>query len=245
MLKHILSVITAFGILLPEVIFAQDMQTGSTADDSPRSAQQSESTESLNNGRGGFLGIGGQKPMNRVNGIPLPTRGTRMAANSQGVGYQPSVSDSYPVAVGRRTKSPLGDLTTDFPARMIYLNGKNISSVRDQQLDGVSVRIDANGNLHISAPQYEVQESMHYRPLLPNDIPKVGKPRVGTDAPLMQGRYSKPSPTKTNEASAGAVPPIEAEDAESPADDTLPAAKQGVQGQRPATEPAKSSAVAP
>lgn len=245
MLKLILSVVATLGVLLPEAIFAQEMQMGSTSDESPRSAQQSDSTESLNNGRGGFLGIGGQKPMNRVNGIPLPTRGTRMAANSPGSGYQPAGGDSYPIPVGRRSKAPVGDLTTDFPARMIYLNGKNISSVRDQQLEGVSVRIDANGNLHISAPHYEVQESMHYRPLLPNDIPKVGKPRVGNDAPLLQGRYSKPSPSKANDTVSGAVPPIEAEDADSPAEAAPPAAKQGAQEQRPATEPAKSSAVAP
>lgn len=244
MLKHILSVIAAFGVLLPEVIVAQDMQMGSTAEESPRSAQQSDSTESLNNGRGGFLGIGGQRPMNRVNGIPLPTRGTRMAANSQGGGYQASSGDSFPVAGGRRSKAPVGDLTTDFPARMIYLNGKNISSVRDQQLDGVSVRIDANGNVHISAPHYEVQESMHYRPLLPSDIPKVAKPRVGRDAPLLQGRYSKPA-SKPVDSVSGAVPPIEAEDPESPADDVPPAAKQGAQEQRPATEPAKSPAAGP
>lgn len=241
MLKHILSVIAAFGVLSPEVIVAQDMQMGSTAEESPRSAQQADSTESLNSGRGGFLGIGGQKPMSRVNGIPLPTRGTRMAANSQGGGYQPAGGDSYPIAGGRRSKAPVGDLTTDFPARMIYLNGKNISSVRDQQLDGVSVRIDVNGNLHISAPQYEVQESMHYRPLLPNDIPKVGKPRVDRDAPLLQGRYAKPSASKPGDSLSGAVPPIQAEDPDSTADDAPPAAKQGAQEQRPATEPAKSS----
>lgn len=244
MLKHIFSVIAAFGVLLPEAISAQDTQMGSTAEESPRGAQQSDSTESLNKGRGGFLGIGGQRPMNRVNGIPLPTRGNRMAANSQGGGYQPAGGDSYPIAGGRRSKAPVGDLTTDFPARMIYLNGKNISSVRDQQLDGVSVRIDANGNVHISAPQYEVQESMHYRPLLPNDIPKVGKPRVDRDAPLLQGRYSKPA-SKASDSVSGAVPPIEAEDSESPADDARPAAKQGAPEQRPATEPAKSSVVAP
>jgi hypothetical protein len=181
---------------------AQDFQPAS-ADGQERAAASSDSTEMMNAGRGGLFGIGGQKPLQRVKGIPLPNRNQRFAANTA-AGPVNSSYDSVPFTAMRRSKPSAGELTTDFPARMIYLNGKNISSVREQQLEGVSVRIDASGNVHISAPHYEVQESSQYRPLLPNEVPRVSKPSASNEPPLFQGRYSKAAPQQR-----AFVPPVD------------------------------------
>lgn len=201
--------------LISFVAKAQDAQQGWGQDSAPAEqaepgARASETTEDTNSKQGGFLGMGGQKPLQRVRGIPLPkTRSPRPLFASAQPGVVRDVSPSF---AARRTKPTIGDLSTDFPARMIYLNGKNVSSVREQKLEGVTVRIDSNGNVHISAPQYEVQESTHYRPLLPHDVPRVSKPVPEADETLLSGRYSKPT-VKSNEsnlAMPGSVPPIEA-----------------------------------
>lgn len=211
---------------------AQDFQPASASDAQERSALPSDSTEMINSGRGGFLGIGGQKPLQRVKGIPLPNRTQRYAANSA-AGQGSSSYDSAPLMAPRRSKPISGELTTDFPARMIYLNGKNISSVRDQQLEGVTVRIDSKGNVHISAPHYEVQESSHYRPLLPTEVPRVSKPSVSNEAPLMPGRYSKSAAQPRQ-----AVPPVESDDSVAEPE----AASSGAGSAAPAPAPAPAEA---
>lgn len=237
-------VFVASCFVLSSIAFAQEAQTGSTIDGGDRTAQMNDSTEGINTGRGGLFGIGGQKPMRRVAGIPLPARQNKLAAN--GIPGQSNVyRDSAPTFPMRRSKQMVGDLTTDFPARMVYLNGKNISSVREQQLNGVNVRIDAQGNLYISAPQYEVQESSHYRPLLPNEVPKVGKPSVSSEAPLFPGRFSKAAPLEKSEASAGAVPPISSEDGEAAEMAPVASAKAGAKDANPAQETAKPAGKAP
>ena len=156
----------------------------------------------------GFFGAGAEKQMQKVRGLPLPTRAPRqLYAASQSAGDR-EFNSSFSL---RRSKQSIGELTTDFPARMVYLNGKNVSSIREQQLEGVNVRIDVNGNIHILAPHYEVQESTHYRPLLPHDLPKVSKPAPLVEEPLLSGRHSKPS-NKIEEVknlqATGGVPPI-------------------------------------
>ena len=222
---------------------AQDAQQGWGQDSAPGQpsepgARAPETTEDSNSKQGGFLGMGAQKPMQRVRGIPLPnSRSPRpLFASAQPGG----VRDASPSFAARRSKPAIGDLSTDFPARMIYLNGKNVSSVRDQQLEGVTVRIDSNGNLHISAPHYEVQESTHYRPLLPHDVPRVSKPVPQADEPLLSGRYSKPT-AKSNESNLvkpGSVPPIETDDNDS--SDAAGSAKAGADSSKPApTAPEK------
>lgn len=50
-------------------------------------------------------------------------------------------------------------------ARVIYLNGADISSAKNQSLEQVNVRIDARGNVYIEAPQYEVQQESTFVPL--------------------------------------------------------------------------------
>lgn len=235
-----LSVLSSlFVFFSAQVVHAQELQSGSTSDSGERAGGVSESTENINTGRGAFLGLGGQKPMQRVNSIPLPTRQNRMAANA--VGGQPLIPrDASPSFAARRSKPLMGELTTDFPARMIYLNGKNISTVREQQLDGVSVRIDAQGNIHISAPHYEVQESTHYRPLLPQELPRVSKPKPTAESLLNSGRYSKPEPSLRKEASAPAasVPPVESEDADGTEESATQSAGSGSAGtSKSATSP--------
>lgn len=42
-------------------------------------------------------------------------------------------------------------------AGSIFLNGVNIDGVRDQEFKEVNVKIDKDGNIHISAPQYIIK----------------------------------------------------------------------------------------
>jgi hypothetical protein len=80
--------------------------------------------------------------------------------------------------------------STRFPARMLYLNGTNISSSREQELENVNVRIDAHGNVFLSAPHYEVSDEATYHPLLPQELPRIPK-RQTQPQELPQGRFSK------------------------------------------------------
>jgi len=50
-------------------------------------------------------------------------------------------------------------------ARSVYLNGIDISSSRNQNLKGVNLRIDENGNLYVEAPHYQVNEENTFAPL--------------------------------------------------------------------------------
>lgn len=206
-------------LTLSKTIYAQDLQNN-TAIESPEKLNTSaETTENLNSGRGGFLGLGGQKPLQKVGGIPLPNRQARLPTNplaGQPISFRENLA-GIPI---RRSKPMMGELTTDFPARFIYLNGKNISNVREQRLDGVNVQIDAQGNIHISAPHYDVQESTHYRPLLPHEVPRINKPSSSdSEAALMPSRQSKasrPSSLDTSDSASNkqTVPPVGTADTE-------------------------------
>lgn len=208
---HTLTIVVS---LMSVSAMAQDLQSDATQDAMQTAPSESASAggESVGADQGGFMGFG-QKKMQRVKALPLPSsRSSRpLIASAQTAGMR-DVNPSFPM---KRSKPALGELSTDFPARMVYLNGRNISTVREQQLDGVSVRIDAHGNLHISAPHYEVQDSTHYRPLLPRDIPRVSKPAPQVDEPLLsRGRFSK-SPAGgegSNLSAPNAVPPVEADE---------------------------------
>lgn len=48
-------------------------------------------------------------------------------------------------------------LVTSLWAGSIFLNGVKIDGVRDQEFKAVNVKIDKDGNIHISAPQYIVK----------------------------------------------------------------------------------------
>jgi hypothetical protein len=62
-------------------------------------------------------------------------------------------------------------------ARSIFLNGADVSGVRNQSMNDVSVHIDELGNVMISAPQYKVHDRSRYHP-----INKQKKPAHQADA---------------------------------------------------------------
>jgi hypothetical protein len=81
--------------------------------------------------------------------------------------------------------------TTYASSRILYLNGENINSVRNETLENVTVEIDDNGNIHIQGPQYEVKSEQSYHPLLPRELPKFKKDQIYDQLPINQGTYSK------------------------------------------------------
>lgn len=56
-------------------------------------------------------------------------------------------------------------LASNCTGRSIYLNGIDISGSQNQELKKVDVTINENGDIFITAPQYEVYEEDHYLPL--------------------------------------------------------------------------------
>ncbi|WP_186648029.1 hypothetical protein [Fluviispira vulneris] len=80
--------------------------------------------------------------------------------------------------------------STYMSGRIIFLNGVNISTVRNQDLENVTVRIDKNGNINIEAPQYEVGVEQSYHPMMPGELPKFPKAEF-PDLPVPKGTYSK------------------------------------------------------
>ncbi len=78
-------------------------------------------------------------------------------------------------------------------ARSVFLNGVNISAVRNQTFKKVSVSLDKHGNVYIDAPGYKVEVV---------DPEQVGEPaatssRKGGPNPLLTKRYylvTQPSP---------------------------------------------------
>lgn len=91
--------------------------------------------------------------------------------------------------------------TTRFPGRLIFLNGVNIGSVRNQRLHNVEVFIDEHGNVHFTAQHYDVREQSSYHPLLPNEIPQYSK---GLGAPqFTQPVQPEASPPFDSEPKSG------------------------------------------
>jgi len=175
----------------------------------PASIGSAGTTEESDFSQGGFFGIGAQKPLKRVRGIGLPEQQAKMGVSAVQQA-QAQVSQANLMQARRFTKPEVGAPTTDFPARVIYLNGRNISSVREQQLEGVNVSIDSHGNIHINAPHYEVQESTHYRPLFGKDLPKFSKPgppRANLGSPM-----SAPEAASVPSQPDIPVPPISVEE---------------------------------
>ncbi len=69
-------------------------------------------------------------------------------------------------------------------ARVIYLNGVDISSAKNQSLEQVNVRIDARGHVYIEAPQYEVQQESTFVPLSRQTPPHPNLPVHKSPGPL-------------------------------------------------------------
>lgn len=189
----VLAVMCAAGIQtgMAQDVFSEQRSdgAGSLKPDSAGTTEESDFSQ------GGFFGLGAQKPMKRVRGIRLPEQQAKAGfSNIQQPHSQPLPAEFMQTA--RLSKPEACAPTTDFPARMVYLNGRNVSSVREQQLEAVNVSIDSNGNIHITAPHYEVQESTHYRPLFGKDLPKFSKPTAQREEP----------PVQMNNSAAAAVP---------------------------------------
>lgn len=55
--------------------------------------------------------------------------------------------------------------SSEAAARNIFLNGKDISSAAGQRLDNVNIFISNNGDVFITAPQYQVHEQKSFSPL--------------------------------------------------------------------------------
>lgn len=56
-------------------------------------------------------------------------------------------------------------MPTTIPNRSIYVNGVDISSARNHDMRNVQVKISDNGDIYISAPQYQVIEEETFMPL--------------------------------------------------------------------------------
>jgi len=76
-------------------------------------------------------------------------------------------------------------MTTEAFARSVFLNGKDVSSAVGKKLEGVNISIAENGDVFISAPQYQVLEEVSYVPLgqdrkeLPPPQRLEPKPKLG------------------------------------------------------------------
>lgn len=54
--------------------------------------------------------------------------------------------------------------------RSIYLNGVDISNAKEQDLEGVDIKIDQDGNLYITGSHYEVYQEESIPPLVPKKM---------------------------------------------------------------------------
>ena len=75
-------------------------------------------------------------------------------------GYLKKFTNNIPLLVLSSTLSAPSLL-----ARNIYLNGKDISSAKNQIMENVTLQIDRYGNIYIEAPHYEVLEENTFIPL--------------------------------------------------------------------------------
>ncbi len=70
---------------------------------------------------------------------------------------------------------------TSVPFRLVRLNGVNISGVRNQRMENVTVVIDEHGNLDVRAPHLEAVEDTAYVPLFPSRVQQA-KPKTGVSS---------------------------------------------------------------
>jgi hypothetical protein len=75
-------------------------------------------------------------------------------------------------------------------ARNIFLNGKDISSAKGQKLDKVNVFISENGDIFITAPQYQVFEEKTFVPIAKSK----SSPPTTNSHPAILGASGQTSP---------------------------------------------------
>lgn len=81
-------------------------------------------------------------------------------------------------ARGSRNAQPVSPALKNIPVQSVFLNGENIIGLRNQVLKGVDIRFDAQGNIFIDAPHYQIQYDTTYHPLLPEELPALQKERA-------------------------------------------------------------------
>lgn len=106
---------------------------------------------------------------------------------------RPSKLNSHKILNASKIVYPpvLKNERNNYTSKMIYLNGMNISSVKNQELEQVDIKIDNYGNIYITAPQYDVSIENSYHPLLPSEIPQFDKEKFNLSPTFPKNKVSK------------------------------------------------------
>jgi hypothetical protein len=102
-------------------------------------------------------------------------------------------------------------------ARSVFINGVDVSSGKNIQLKNVQVTINEHGDIHISAPQYDVNEEDNFTPLSryvqgsgtiqqPVHKPMQAFPTDGHSSPPTVPAHDSVPKAGTGDDSAKAVP---------------------------------------
>jgi hypothetical protein len=134
--------------------------------------------------------------------IPVPIQNVELMASPSITIQRPQGIAIQPIPMAPK-KLPYD--TTYMTGRIIFLNGVNISSVKNQELENVNLHIDSNGNIYIDAPHYEIGVEQSYHPLMPNELPKFPKAEF-REAPIPKGIYSKETGKLTTKESMPVLP---------------------------------------
>lgn len=137
--------------------------------------------------------------------IPLPTQSIDLMGSSSVTLQRPQGVSVQPVPMAPR-KLPYD--STYMTGRIIYLNGVNINSVKNQELENVNVNIDGSGNIYIEAPHYEIGVEQSYHPLMPGELPKFPKAEFN-ELPIQKGVYSKETGKKSTNDNTSSILPKE------------------------------------
>ena len=93
------------------------------------------------------------------------------------------------------------------PNRSIYMNGVDISSARNQDLRNVHIKISDNGDLYITAPQYQVTEEETFLPLSTRVKPSLPEHKAPQSmSGQTAAKPAKSSPEKTAAANLPDAP---------------------------------------
>ncbi len=134
--------------------------------------------------------------------VPIPIQSIELMASPSLTIQRPQGATIQPIPVAPK-KLPYD--TTYMTGRVIYLNGVNISSVKNQELENVNIHIDNNGNINIDAPHYEIGVEQSYHPLMPSELPKFPKSDF-REAPVPKGVFSKETGKMTSKEPMPVLP---------------------------------------
>lgn len=184
----------SFGALVCSVLFLEVRWQGSRALAAGFSSSEGDAdseSNSKSNFKSNSEGDANPEPprttdpeLRRVRSVPLPGR----RASREGVERRPSEAsrERAPQAAIATVEAGYGvvrkpdvreAMVTYAPARSLLLNGVDISAVRGETLENVTVTIDDAGNIALVAPHYEVGNDTSFHPLLPTELPKLPKER--------------------------------------------------------------------